>query len=186
MQVERHQLSSEAYRVRLRHSYCEVLDAWEKEATFRQQFSQLLADGEFPKFAWETPPLHEENLDQRFEFVVTASPNLSSSADPKAFSSHFRGASDSVLVLPNLGRDALLVVPTRHSPSASYAHLGAFLRTAPEDQQHCLWQQVCRAVRRRLGAKPIWLSTAGLGVRWLHVRVDSQPKYYRHAAYRRA
>ena len=33
------------------------------------------------------------------------------------------------------------------------------------------------------GAMPTWLSTAGMGVSWLHVRLDSQPKYYGFAAY---
>ncbi len=32
--------------------------------------------------------------------------------------------------------------------------------------------------------RPIWLSTAGGGVAWLHVRLDSTPKYYGYAPYR--
>ncbi|MFO1021395.1 MAG: hypothetical protein U0903_11970 [Planctomycetales bacterium] len=32
--------------------------------------------------------------------------------------------------------------------------------------------------------KPVWLSTAGAGVPWLHVHLDDQPKYYSHAPYR--
>ena len=31
--------------------------------------------------------------------------------------------------------------------------------------------------------RPTWLSTEGSGVPWLHVRLDSRPKYYHHAAY---
>jgi hypothetical protein len=38
----------------------------------------------------------------------------------------------------------------------------------------------------RLGAKPVWLSTAGGGVSWLHVRLDDQPKYYGFEPYRHA
>jgi len=34
------------------------------------------------------------------------------------------------------------------------------------------------------GAGPPWVSTAGMGVPWLHVRLDTRPKYYRHAPYR--
>jgi len=37
---------------------------------------------------------------------------------------------------------------------------------------------------RRLSSRPVWLSTAGGGVSWLHVRLDDRPKYYHHAAYR--
>jgi len=35
----------------------------------------------------------------------------------------------------------------------------------------------------RLADTPLWLSTAGLGVSWLHVRLDTRPKYYRHRVY---
>jgi hypothetical protein len=31
-----------------------------------------------------------------------------------------------------------------------------------------------------------WVSTAGTGVPWLHVRRDTRPKYDRHAPYRAA
>ena len=30
---------------------------------------------------------------------------------------------------------------------------------------------------------PVWVSTAGMGVSWLHVRFDSRPKYYRWGEY---
>ncbi len=33
---------------------------------------------------------------------------------------------------------------------------------------------------------PVWLSTAGAGVSWLHVRLDDRPKYYGHGPYRTA
>ena len=39
---------------------------------------------------------------------------------------------------------------------------------------------------RRLGTAPVWLSTAGAGVSWLHVRLGDRPKYYGHAPYRQA
>ena len=41
-------------------------------------------------------------------------------------------------------------------------------------------------MQRRLSAKPVWLSTAGAGVSWLHVRLDDRPKYYGYAPYREA
>jgi hypothetical protein len=38
----------------------------------------------------------------------------------------------------------------------------------------------------QLNDKPIWLSTAGLGVPWLHVRLNRQAKYAVHQRYRQA
>ncbi len=35
----------------------------------------------------------------------------------------------------------------------------------------------------RVGDRPTWLSTAGHGVAWLHVRLDTRPKYYRYTPY---
>ena len=32
--------------------------------------------------------------------------------------------------------------------------------------------------------RPLWLSTNGLGVAWLHARIDARPKYYSHRPYR--
>jgi hypothetical protein len=45
-----------------------------------------------------------------------------------------------------------------------------------------LWSAVGRTVasRRAASVDPVWVSTAGLGVHWLHVRLDDRPKYYRH------
>jgi hypothetical protein len=36
----------------------------------------------------------------------------------------------------------------------------------------------------RIGEAPVWLSTAGMGVAWLHVRLDSRPTYYGHRPYK--
>ena len=40
------------------------------------------------------------------------------------------------------------------------------------------------AIAARVGAEPVWLSTAGAGVPWLHVRLDDRPKYYGFGPYR--
>ena len=71
-------------------------------------------------------------------------------------------------------------------PLSAYGHIGAFVRHAPEPQRHALWERVGAAMQRRVGTKPVWLSTAGAGVSWLHVRLDDRPKYYGYAPYRDA
>jgi hypothetical protein len=60
------------------------------------------------------------------------------------------------------------------------------MRTAPGAQKHALWRAVGEAMQRRISQKPVWLSTAGMGVAWLHVRLDDRPKYYGYMPYRNA
>ena len=92
--------------------------------------------------------------------------------------------SEDVETFSNLGRDAVMVVPCPVGSDSAYGHLASFTRDAPEPQQHELWKAVGKAMQNRLSDKPVWLSTAGMGVSWLHVRLDDRPKYYGFAPYR--
>lgn len=166
-------------------SYAEVLRRWQSDADFRSFFIGLLADSPFPAFRWETPPITAATASRPFEFVLLDSPELAREPDADAFAEHFReGVPEGVLEFPNLGKDAIMVVPCPSGPLSAYGHLGVFVRQAPESQKHALWKFVGAAMQRRLSAKPVWLSTAGAGVSWLHVRLDDRPKYYGYAPYR--
>lgn len=164
----------------------DVLRAWQADASFRSLFNQLLADAPYSAFRWETPAVTADALTQPFEFVLLDSPDLARTPDRAAFAEHFAAADAGVCVFANLGRDAVLIVPSPLAESAAYGHLAAFVRLAPESQRHALWQAVGAAMMRRVSDKPVWLSTAGAGVSWLHVRLDDRPKYYGFAPYRRA
>ena len=168
-------------------SYSEVIEAWRSDAEFRSWFNALLAGLSFSAFRWETPPVSAQTASRPFEFVVLDSPGLARRPDPDAFVERFQSQPHSeVLVFPNLGGDAIMVVPRPVAPASAYGHLAAFVREAPEQQQDALWQAVGDAMARRMSAKPVWLSTAGAGVSWLHVRLDDRPKYYGFARYRSA
>lgn len=167
-------------------SYAEAIRRWRTDSDFRSFFIELLASVPFAAFRWETPPITHDNAGRPFEFVVLNSPGLDSDPDSEAFQEHFTGsaASRGVVSFSNLGKDAILVVPCPIGPSTGYAHLAAFVRHAPVEQRHALWEVVGEAVERRLGAAPVWVSTAGMGVSWLHVRLDDRPKYYGYKPYR--
>jgi hypothetical protein len=79
----------------------------------------------------------------------------------------------------------MLIAPSPVEASQGYAHLAAFLQQAPASQVRALWHNVGQTVRKSLTDSPIWLSTSGLGVAWLHIRLDSSPKYYQHQPYKR-
>lgn len=166
-------------------AYSEVLDRWRTDEDFRAWFLDLLADAPFSAFRWETPPITIATADRPFEFVLLNRPSLERSPDRKAFAKHFKSASaGGVVEFENLGQDAILVVPCPGGVVSAYGHLAAFVRGAPEAQRHLLLESIGAAMQRRLGAEPVWLSTAGAGVAWLHVRLDDRPKYYGYEAYR--
>jgi len=156
--------------------FADVITLWRTDPDFRAFFIALLAESPFSAFRWETPPITSANADRDFEFVLLQSNALERPVDPSAFASHFTG--NAVETFPNLGGDAVMVVPCPVASESIYGHLASFIRNAPESQVHQLWQSVSAAMQERIDDQPVWLSTAGMGVSWLHVRLDSRPKYY--------
>ena len=169
--------------------YSEVVGQWQTNPAFRAFFISLLADAPFSAYFWETPSVTHATVNQIFECVLVDSPQLAKvHPDPSAFGNYFQSTNgdQGIVTFSNLGKDAVLVAPSPRAPLSAYPHLAAFMRNAPESQKHALWQSVGKAVERCLDQRPLWLSTSGLGVFWLHVRLDSYPKYYTFRPYREA
>jgi hypothetical protein len=156
------------------------------DEAFADWFCCTLAEFEGAAFYWELPPLTAATLDRDAEFVLIEAPTLARFAPERApFAEHFRRArGEDVIVFPNLGGDAIMVVPCPRGPDEHYPHLAAFLRGADKQQLRALWRVTAQEMLRRVGTRPTWLSTAGGGVAWLHVRLDSRPKYYSYTPYR--
>ena len=152
---------------------------------FAAWHSELLANSCYAAFYWELPALTGARLGDDAEFVLIDAPALATTkSDPMPFQSRFDEVPDEdVLVFPNLGGDALLIVPRPVFALNAYPHLAAFLRYAPAAQVQALWQRTAEAVYQNVTTEPQWLSTAGLGVAWLHIRIDTRPKYYSHVPY---
>ncbi len=169
--------------------YSEVIRLWENDEHFIKFFIGLLADCQFEAFRWETPSLTTQNCDQQFQFVTIDSPGLDSRLpDTQSFAKQLSNCNSEnpVMTFDNLGRDATLVVPAGLTDDANYVGIASFTRCAPLAQQLKLWHAVGAAMARKIGHQPIWLSTAGGGVAWLHIRLDSRPKYYSYGPYRHA
>ena len=164
--------------------YAEVLDLWVANEAFRNYFLQLLADTPYSAFRWETPPLTSSSLHQPFEFAILDSPDLDRAPDREAFADLFATMEPGAVgEFPNLGGDALMIVPSPVDETSSYNHLRSFLRSAPCSQLHAFWKMVGAAVIGKVSTQPLWLNTAGGGVSWLHVRLDQRPKYYVYRPY---
>ena len=164
-------------------SYEMVLKAWRDDPEFSLWFSRALSQSTFTAFRWETPVLTREKASRNFEFVLVDAASFSRRrTNPSAFSKYFSDLS--IATFPNLGGDSLMIVPCPEIKADVYGHFASFLRGAPESQIVDLWKTIGAQVISRLDDKPRWLSTAGGGVAWLHVRLDSRPKYYNYAPYR--
>lgn len=168
-------------------SYAQVIECWRSDPDFAAFFSAELACSAFDAFLWETPPLTRLTVDRTFECVLVDSPALArATPDATAFAEHFvAGAGPVIVNFDNLGKDARLIAPCPLQPVTACTHLAAFLRQAPASATVQLWREVSVAVARALSERPLWISTCGLGVYWLHVRLDGFPKYYRYVPYQR-
>jgi hypothetical protein len=170
-------------------SYGETLELWRRDETFREALIGALGHAApFEAYFWETPPVTRSTLDRPFEFVLTNSTALASvKSDSEPFASHLRRCGEGQITgFANLGGDAYLVVPCPLGATWAYPHLAAFSRHAPKHQQHALWRCVGEAMEQRVGDRPLWLSTSGLGVYWVHLRLDTRPKYYTFRPYTQA
>ncbi len=163
-----------------------LLELLADDAAVTGWFGELLAAAEPEAFFLELPALDRHSLGRPAEFVVIAAPALAGAApDPRPFADRFAACGNQpVIAFQNLGGDALLIVPTPQGPLSAYPHLARFLRDAAKDQVRALWQTAARTVRDSLDDRPRWLSTSGLGVTWLHLRLDTRPKYYQYRPYK--
>ncbi len=161
-------------------SFARAIDAWQHDDDFFAAFDRCLAACAHDAVFFEMPPATRDRIDEPFRFVLVAAPTLSGlRADPSPFANRFRTARDGeMLVFENLGGDAVLVCPAPLPEPVDAAHLLAYVRSAPADRRRALWRSAGAAFARRLGSDPVWLSTSGLGVAWLHLRLDDRPKYY--------
>lgn len=164
-------------------SFQNVLELWQHDQVFLKWFCDQLTQSPFQAFRWETPVLTRDKLSRDFEYVlVEAGSFVHRRTDRQAFDDYFKN--DPVVSFPNLGGDGLMIVPCPQISEDVYGHFAAFLRGGPNDQILALWKTVGTQVSAYIGDTPKWLSTAGGGVAWLHVRLDCRPKYYHYQPYR--
>lgn len=166
----------------------EMIAGWRDNESFRAFFMAELAATDYPAFFWEMPPVERSTLSDPFACAVIRGGALARmQGDDTDFAEHLNAGSALVTAFRNLGGDALLIAPRKISGTECYGHLAAFLRRAPPEQQHALFRLLALKTEELLAeGRRFWVSTAGLGVPWVHVRLDSYPKYYQHRPYRDA
>ena len=93
--------------------YRQFLHKIQSEESFRREFINVLKNSRFETYFFETPKVTKQSLDDKFEFILSAADELKNvRADKVTFQDYFRKCSDStVITFPNLGKNAVLVVP---------------------------------------------------------------------------
>lgn len=153
----------------------------------RREWTDALRALPYAACFWELPALHPAMLETPFECVCLDAPSLAAvrrPADRDSFQRAFAVDDGAPFAsFENLGGDALLIAPRPRSAADDYRHLLHFLRRAPAADADALWQRIALELSERIARQTVWLSTAGLGVNWLHVRLDRRPKYFQHRPY---
>ncbi len=165
--------------------YLRVIELWERDQEFVDFYLSIFKKYGFNSYIWETPPISTCFVNRPFEFVLHNTPKASQNPDLDTFDQYFdvSTTNQGIVVFPNLGHDATLVVPSPYREKADYSGLAEFFDEAPLFQQRALWAVLARQVKMQLSENPMWISVAGGGISWLHIRLDSNPKYYRYMPY---
>ena len=154
--------------------WSEILEGWENGKIFT--YPKRLNG----KFHWNTSVL-EKNGKVEFVERFKVNPDLPERQNKTSFSEKIEAAQGKekyVTSFPNLSGDTILVIPMPNS-GKSYATIKDFTDNAPLVQQQEFWKRVAKLAKEQMKIhKRVWVSTHGLGVPYLHVRICNKPKYY--------
>jgi hypothetical protein len=165
-------------------SNLDFLQSLKESEPFGRWYSQFLTSTGFDAFFWENKPFTANTLSSPYECNIVRSTYLAGqSPDSKPFRDYFDDKKE-VVSFSNLGKDAQLIAPVPKDVGDDFTHLGRFLCEADKNQIDRFWKTVAGETLQRISDKPLWLSTSGLGVFWLHARIDTYPKYYQTEEYK--
>ncbi|RHZ36563.1 DUF6940 family protein [endosymbiont GvMRE of Glomus versiforme] len=133
-------------------------------------------------YFWECPPITKNTLNKPFECVVIKSKSLDGiTPNHSPFQKHINDKKNSFT--SNSGNILIIPLPEKNenNEELDYKNLTSFIQNVPDtsEQKQTFWQEVAHQLEANLESNnPRWLSTHGLGISWLHVRIDKQPIYY--------
>lgn len=160
-----------------------------------QAFLEILqTKNPYRAFFFETRPVKASNMASKtFEFVLVDAPDLYQFAtlrpDVQAFGEHFHCTGSAACVFTSLQGDATLIAPKPpiQADLTTFSHLANFCRKAQPETVAETWKLAIQTYVdqvERQSQRNLWFSTSGLGIAWLHFRVDQRPKYYTFPQFR--
>jgi len=157
------------------------------------QWSQVLynwSHGLYPKFpsqtegpfVWQTSVLDSKELNTYRE-KTTPKNYVHAAEDRSPFHAYLKKKSNSeeryALGFWNISKDAYLVIPKPRS-GKNFQSLFHFSQNASNLQQRKFWKRVVIEIRNMLKQySQLYVNVQGSAVAYLHVRIDTKPKYYK-------
>ena len=132
------------------------------------------------QFLWETTPI-TLGMREIFDEVFIESKKLDTQEEDWSSFSEYIDNSDDIYVVAfdNLTKDTRLVVPIPRK-NREYTSIKLFMDNALLIQQIAFWKRVAIEIELMLEKYgKVWVSTHGLGVPYLHIRIAIHPKYYK-------
>lgn len=130
------------------------------------------------QFFWETSYIDKEMKEEYDEKFIESERLEQQEYNPEAFLEYIENSdNDYVTSFPNLKKDSMLVIPIPRS--SNFTSLKFFMDFSSDRQYRYFWRRVAEEIENMLlEHEGVWVSTHGLGVPYLHVRIDTYPKYY--------
>ena len=110
--------------------------------------------------------------------IETNALNIDTLEDATPFKDYIK--KDKIVAFDNLDKKCRLICPP--DDGKNYSHIRNFYLHADKTLIKAIWNNVAREVEKihKINKiKKIWISTHGLGVSWLHIRICNEPKYYK-------
>ena len=140
---------------------------------FKKEFVSILRNCTFSAYYFQCDKL---NFNKAFSFTLIDAPELVKiQCDYKTFDKQLKNTCK-VCVFPNLGKNATLIVPNYKigkNTGVDYRSIATYFKTAGMAALIRLVEAMGDNVYENC-----YLSTSGLGVHYLHVRIEDTPKYY--------
>lgn len=149
-----------------------ILDNWKNDKYYK--YPKNIEQ----KFMWNTSVI-KNNGNSSFKESFKINKNLPEKQNYKEFESYINKSKNKyVTSFHNLNKDTLLVIPIPKK-NKNYATLKDFCDNSSITQKKYFWKEVSKLVKKFMkNEKYIWISTHGLGVPYMHIRISNKPKYY--------
>jgi len=146
----------------------DVCNFMSKGKIFKDEFIDILKKCKFKGYMIKC---NKYVNDKYFKFVIIKYDYLSyMQLDKETYKEYFKKEFN---VFPNISGDTILISPSPYDDKTDYRSIGPYFRTSTKKTLYKLLECISKNL-----FEGCYLNTHGLGVSYIHIRIDLKPKYY--------